>query len=511
MSPGVDLEQGAICWLAERALLIGVESSGQARSLSRALRQVLDAGIEVTPALRSVLIEAEGVLDPSIIEMISWFGGDPDDEMATEHCIEVVLDGVDLDEVCALTSTTPAQIGSLLDEVTVEVGAMGFSPGFAYLLGELGPLAKLGRRATPRPRVPPGSLATAAGQLALYPQASPGGWWLLGRSNASLFDPNRVPPALFAAGDRVRFDVVKTLAAPSDSAVTTPTMGPGVLRVLAVPPGTGVVDDGRRGHGAIGVGPSGPFDPERAGDLRRLLGGAPGVIELPAGGLELEVLAPCTVAGLGLEFDLDGRILPEGRPVQLSSGIVRVRAVRDGRGYLGLAGGPVLPKVLGSTSTSMLSGLGPGYLAVGDELVARHASGFQARASNWASAGELRVTLGPHASMLRAGPEVLEGLVVEIVEPSNRVGLRVHPACGPLDRVAGEVTSIPVVTGAVQLPPDGMPVILGPDRATLGGYPVVACVIGADLGRLGRCGIGDRVRLRVVSLDEARRVAPAEN
>ena len=91
-----------------------------------------------------------------------------------------------------------------------------------------------------------------------------------------------------------------------------------------------------------------------------------------------------------------------------------------------------------------------------------------------------------------------------MVEPSNRVGIRLEATKGPLRRRAASLRSFPVVTGAVQATPDGSLVVLGPDHATLGGYPVVACVIGADLGRLGRLAIGDAVRLELVDLDQAR-------
>jgi KipI family sensor histidine kinase inhibitor len=84
------------------------------------------------------------------------------------------------------------------------VGALGFSPGFAYL-GELDERLALPRRATPRTHVPAGSLAIAERQTAVYPQASPGGWHLLGRTAQRLFDPHQQPPCPLAVGDRVRF------------------------------------------------------------------------------------------------------------------------------------------------------------------------------------------------------------------------------------------------------------------------------------------------------------------
>jgi KipI family sensor histidine kinase inhibitor len=82
--------------------------------------------------------------------------------------------------------------------------AIGFAPGFAYL-GELDPALVLPRRDSPRARVPAGAVAIAGAQTGIYPRVSPGGWHLLGTTDAVLFDAARESPALFRAGDRVRF------------------------------------------------------------------------------------------------------------------------------------------------------------------------------------------------------------------------------------------------------------------------------------------------------------------
>jgi KipI family sensor histidine kinase inhibitor len=81
---------------------------------------------------------------------------------------------------------------------------LGFAPGFAYL-GELDPSLELPRRQSPRTRVPPGSVAIAGLQTAVYPLATPGGWHLIGTTSLRLFDPASEPPALLRVGDRVRF------------------------------------------------------------------------------------------------------------------------------------------------------------------------------------------------------------------------------------------------------------------------------------------------------------------
>lgn len=113
-------------------------------------------------------------------------------------------DGPDLPAVAAALGRSEEEVIALHAGASYVVGAIGFSPGFPYLLGLPSEL-HLPRRATPRPRVPAGSVAIAAGQAGIYPQATPGGWHLIGRTETVLFALERTPPALLAVGDQVRF------------------------------------------------------------------------------------------------------------------------------------------------------------------------------------------------------------------------------------------------------------------------------------------------------------------
>ena len=121
---------------------------------------------------------------------------------------------------------------------------------------------------------------------------------------------------------------------------------------------------------------------------------------------------------------------------------------------------------------------------------------------------ELRVVPGPHPEWFEPGRvERLAGVEFRVEGDSNRVGIRLRATGGGAaprrSARAGELDSQGVVTGAVQLPPGGDPVILMPDHATLGGYPVLAVVASADHGRLGQCAPGTRVRLVPIRHDEA--------
>jgi len=113
-------------------------------------------------------------------------------------------DGADLDDIARVTGLDVAEVIARHSERTYVVYALGFAPGFAYL-GDLDPALVVPRRATPRTRVPAGSVAIAGAQTAVYPFATPGGWHLVGTTMLVMFDARRSPAALLAVGDEVRF------------------------------------------------------------------------------------------------------------------------------------------------------------------------------------------------------------------------------------------------------------------------------------------------------------------
>lgn len=142
----------------------------------------------------------------SICEQVS--ASAPTARNIPEHEIRVTYDGADISEASA-------SLGLSVDEVIARhsgrrytVDLLGFVPGFAYL-SELDQSLQLPRRSQPRPRVPAGSVAIAGAQTAVYPLDTPGGWHIIGRTDAVMFDPSRDPPALLRAGDVVRFTPVR--------------------------------------------------------------------------------------------------------------------------------------------------------------------------------------------------------------------------------------------------------------------------------------------------------------
>lgn len=189
------------------AVLVELTHGDEVAAVAAALHAAqLPGVIDLVPAARTVLVRAErGMLDPGeIAEVVASAGDLPPARPADVVEVPVVYDGPDLGVVASA-------VGCSVDEVVrrhaaggYTVAFCGFSPGFAYLTG-LDPVLHLPRRATPRPRVPPGSVAIAAEFASVYPSASPGGWHLLGRTDLVLWDANRTPPALLVPGRAVRF------------------------------------------------------------------------------------------------------------------------------------------------------------------------------------------------------------------------------------------------------------------------------------------------------------------
>jgi len=180
--------------------------------LAERLRSELGAALtDCVPGWTTLLLHYDLLrIDPLHLErrvqaaLADWPGDYAAQEAGRLHEIAVWYAGEDLAEVAGLCGLAPAQVIELHAGRDYRVGAIGFAPGFAYL-GELDERLALPRRATPRTRVPAGSLAIAERQTAVYPQASPGGWHLLGRTAQLLFDPHREPPCPLAVGDLVRF------------------------------------------------------------------------------------------------------------------------------------------------------------------------------------------------------------------------------------------------------------------------------------------------------------------
>jgi biotin-dependent carboxylase-like uncharacterized protein len=250
-----------------------------------------------------------------------------------------------------------------------------------------------------------------------------------------------------------------------------------MIEVLAPGPLATVQDLGRAGYAALGVPRSGAFDRAALALANRLVGNpdAAAGIEITFGGLTLRCLEPVTVA-------FTGAVCPGapdwGAACSLPAGaVIRVGTPPAGvRSYLGVRGGIMVDPVLGSRSTDTLSGLGPPRLAAGTRLPVGTTTGPVAgvAAAPPVARPLLAVRFGPRDDWFAASARArLLGAQWRVRPESDRIGLRLDGP--PLERGrTDELASEPLLPGAVQVPPDGRPIVFGPDAPVTGGYPVIA-------------------------------------
>ncbi|TWV33536.1 allophanate hydrolase subunit 1 [Streptomyces misionensis] len=192
----------------EDALLIEVDSAEEVRSLHAALLRRRAAGTlavrEIVPAARTVLLD--GLSDPGrwMSELTSPTEAPPPERTRPPVELPVRYDGPDLAAVAAHWKVSEREVARIHAGTEFTVAFCGFAPGFGYLTG-LPARYDVPRRATPRTAVPAGAVALAGPYTGVYPRTSPGGWQLIGTTDALLWDHTRDPAALLSPGTRVRF------------------------------------------------------------------------------------------------------------------------------------------------------------------------------------------------------------------------------------------------------------------------------------------------------------------
>jgi antagonist of KipI len=281
---------------------------------------------------------------------------------------------------------------------------------------------------------------------------------------------------------------------------------------------TTVQDLGRHGHQSLGVPVAGPMDTFSHRLANQLVGNEPdaATLEVTLIGPELVCDADTTVAIAGAEFEvsLDGRPVPvsESFDVRRGQRLKFGRVVQGARAYVGIAGGVLSPRVLGSRATHLVShmgGIAGRALTAGDRVpvAARTAPGPIRKAAGLTlptgGRARLRVVPGPqddwfHPDALR----MVSGVSFRISPRSNRMGYRLEGP--PLPRLReGELISEPVGMGAIQVPAAGEPILLMADRQTAGGYPKIGHVISADLPLAGQLAPGDFIEFILCTRQEA--------
>jgi KipI family sensor histidine kinase inhibitor len=193
----------------DQALLLQFDSTAEVLAWAAALRDAaMPDVLDIVPAARTVLLKLDGPGRQGVIrrrlDTMQVVAGAEAVTPGELLVIDVVYDGTDLDEVAELTGLTTAQVIDAHTANPWNVGFCGFAPGFAYLVGG-DPRLAVPRRSEPRPAVPAGAVGLAGEFTGIYPRRSPGGWQLIGRTDAALWDIDRPAPALLTPGTWVQF------------------------------------------------------------------------------------------------------------------------------------------------------------------------------------------------------------------------------------------------------------------------------------------------------------------
>lgn len=459
------------------------------------------------------------------------------DQPGREIALDVVYDGEDLHE---LAESLGVSADGLIEWHSAEpwiAAFAGFTPGFLYCARSLESVdglelpealhgtPEIPRRSSPRTAVPAGSVALAGQFSAVYPRSSPGGWQLLGRTTTPMVDLTQDPPALLAPGDRLTYRAVREAVEIQPAADPEPSEVDPAHHLVVETAGLQALiqDRGRPGRADVGISSSGALDRSAADRAARLVGNMPGTacLESVLGGLSLRAAGDQVLAVTGAAVELevvstesteDGWRPRTGLPFALKDGqTLRVGAPSDGlRVYVAVRGGIDVPAVIGSRATDTLAGLGPTALSDGDRLAVGRDPGT---AVDWplevagapvdektSPSGplEVRVVLGPRDDWFT--PEALESFQEQewvVAAASDRVGARLEGQ--ELARsIERELPSEGTVPGSIQVPASGLPVVFLRDHPVTGGYPVIACVLEADLDLMAQAAPGRTVRFIAV-------------
>jgi KipI family sensor histidine kinase inhibitor len=360
------------------------------------------------------------------------------------HSIEVAFDGADLNEFLQHHGLNRDGFLARVRTLKLRARYLGFRAAYAYLDG-WPPEWAMPRRGTSRP-VQRGSFAIAGAVAGFYTIDTPGGWNLLGRTDASLWDPTRTPPNLVAAGDEIEIvpvdravDPPRVPAEPRPSIEGVEVISSGQLTTIVGPGDWSRVDSGRSAGG--------PFDEFAAS-----------AANAAAGNDAAAPLFECALVGPRLRFHREAVVAWQGA-------VSRVRAGEEMN----------LGRVDGIRA----------YCAVGSEPLIRPSATFSPRSGE--KALEIRVRRGPHETALR-------DITCEVTPQLDRVGIRLRP----LDAIAfdapGDLPSSGMQFGTIQLHPDRSLVAMGPDHPITGGYLQPLTVLWNERWKLAHLKPGDRVR-----------------
>jgi KipI family sensor histidine kinase inhibitor len=513
------------------ALLVELDDLDQTLALLASLTEQPIAGVEgLVPAARTLLVSYRPSAQSfaTLVEAIAGRTiGTATRRGGTLIEIPVRYDGEDLAEVAQILGITAEEVVRRHTGSEYIVAFTGFAPGFAYLAGGH-PGLNVPRRASPRTRIPAGSVGLAGSFSGVYPQASPGGWQIIGTTSAVMWDIEREVPALLQPGYRVRFVDAASLpagermdAAPPEKARPTSTASVSATALDVLSPGLQTLfeDTGRHGQAAQGVSASGAMDQGACKSANRLVGNPSDAacLETVNGGLRLRSRGATVVAVTGADAPVTITSgcgarwqAPRYQPFALDDGdVVAIgHPVAGARCYIAVRGGFAVSPVLGSCSTDTLAQVGPAPLAAGDVLMVRPARpGAVVEVGGIAPCGlpttdaevSLDVVLGPRTDWFT--PEAVALLRTQrwkVTPQSNRVGIRLAGEIGLARAIEGELPSEGTALGAIQVPANGQPVLFLADHPLTGGYPVIGAVAPYHLDLAGQIPVGAWVRFRPI-------------
>ncbi|ATG17026.1 allophanate hydrolase [Providencia alcalifaciens] len=505
------------------AFMVELQSLEQTMALTDSLtRQPIKGIEEITPAARTVLVRYNPAREniTAIVQQISQRNIECIASQAGKLVtIPVHYTGEDLPEVAEYLGITIEEVIRRHTESEYLVAFSGFAPGFGYMVSTQAQL-HVPRRQSPRVRIPAGSVALAGEFSSVYPQASPGGWQLIGRTDLAVWDINRSEPALLQAGYRVNF-IDQSKHAVSYSLPEQPQIKPREntqtydLTVLATGLQTLFQDRGRIGQSALGISESGAMDKSALYSANRLVGNdtQSTVLEVTQGGLKVRANSDVLVGITGAECPItvtteEGHVYVSATycPIHLAKGdVIQLGAPTKGvRSYFSVRGGFAVTPVLESCSFDTLAQVGPAPIMVGQSLSIHQKNNHRAISLTETPAFEyptaddevvLDVIMGPRTDWFtEQAAALLPQQVWQVTAASNRIGLRLMGET-PLSRQQlQELPSEGTCIGAIQVPANGQPVLFLNDHPLTGGYPVIGSVCDYHLDLAGQIPVNGKIR-----------------
>ncbi|MEO8216290.1 MAG: carboxyltransferase domain-containing protein [Acidobacteriota bacterium] len=406
-------------------------------------------------------------------------------------------DAPDLEELLWKSGTTRAQFVATLAELQLTARFLGFRAGFAYLDG-IPSGWEMPRRAATRSRVPAGSFAIAGTTAAFYPVESPGGWNLIGRTDAPLWEPGAEQPNRIAIGDVVMLEPTEERLSPAVSAkprAANPKEGP-FAEIIRAGSYTAIVPKRELTHILSGGTPGGPFHIAAAEAANLAAGNAAEatILECAQVGPAMRIIEDALLAWSGAEVMIrfNGTEVPVTSRFAAAAGdVLEVGRMKNGfRGYLAVAGGYANDAWPELTANTLDRGA---LLSRGND---RRDANPRWRPVPQVTSDEVTVVAGPH----QVSDALLEWIASrdwKVTPNSNRVAVRFHCGDSSSFAIPGELRSCGMTFGTVQLHPSGEIVAMGPDHPVTGGYLQVMTVIAADRWKLGQLAPGDSIRWKV--------------